>query len=517
MGMPFPPRKMIELDPNRFKIKPYLHQLRGVSTLLRHPFYGLFWKMRLGKSKAVIDAACTLLDAGSIDTVLICCPAQVKDVWLNPDFGEIKTHAWGQGTVFHYQKKTEELLPFRLTDVRSFIVASFEFLRQEDAFSEFPKVKNLLETLRGRKVMLILDEGSALGTWNSLQTKAMMKLRYSSCVTRCVVLDGTPAGSSTLSLFPKFALIDRSVFSHVDPETKRIKYWNFWQFRGRYASVTEHRTSGGQKYQKIVGFKNLEDLTQRTKPWCEYLGQETLDMPQKVPSLLSVTLAAKTWKVYRQMRDEMLAELDSGTLAVNHAAVKGLRLAQICSGFLGGWENPDDPATTLTKEIGCEVTNIYLGWLKERLEEDPKLKTVAWCRWRPEIERLVTLLYGLRYNVAVIYGGKEENTEWLHPSSTLDESVILVGQPQAGQYGRNFSRATSVTYLSQDYNLVTRSQSEERVQAPKIRATTLLTDVLVYGPDGQKTITHDIVKVLRTGEDLARRTTDGWRKALSDE
>jgi hypothetical protein len=501
---------LIELDPIRFRLKPYLHQLRGVSTLIRNPLYGLFWKMRLGKSKAVIDAACTLMDAGEIDTVVIACPAQVKDVWLNEDFGEIMTHAWVGREVMDYNKKHEEYDLENLPVPHAiFLVASYEFLRQEDAQSDFPKVRALLKALKvaGRKTYLVLDEGSALGTWNSLQTRAMMVLRYSETVKRVTILDGTPAGNSTLSVYSKFALLSKDI----------LGVRNFWQFRGRYADVVKQKFSGGRLAQKVVGFKNLEDLTRRTRPYCEYLGQETLDMPTKVPSLLSVTLTSSTWKVYRQMRDEMLAELDSGTLMVNHAAVKVMRLAQICSGFLGGWENPDDPTTTLTKEIGSEATNEYLRWLTQRLEEEPETITIVWCRWRAEIERLLTLLYGLRLNVACIYGGREEGTEWLHPSSTVKGPIVCVGQAQAAQYGRNFSRCSSVTYLSQGYNLVERAQSEERVQAPKIRATTLMTDVLVSGPNGEKTVVHDVVKVLRTREDLAKRTTDQWKKILQEE
>lgn len=501
---------MIELDPTRFKLKPYLHQLRGTGTLLRKPVYGLFWKMRLGKSKAVIDAACTLMEAGMIDTVLVCCPAQVKDVWLNKDFGEIKSHAWLEVDRLHYQGKSKEAVGdlLRRFSRRSFVVTSFEYLRQEDAYGDFPLGRYLVDSLRlgRRRVMLVMDEGSALGTWNSQQVKVMMKIRYADVIKRVVLLDGTPAGNSPLCLYSKFALLNKDI----------LGCRNFWQFRGRYADIMKRKGSG-HRYEQIVGFKNLEDLTYKTKEYCEYLGQETLDMPRKVPSLLTVALKPKAWKVYKQMRDEMIAQLDCGTLAVNNAAVKALRLAQICSGFLGGWDNPDDPQTTLTEEVGSEATDTYLEWVTQQIAVDPKFKTIVWCRWRPEIERLVSMLAGLRINVGCIYGGKNENMEWFHPSSTMDEAAVGVGQVQAAQYGKNYSRATAVTYLSQDYNLVSRQQSEDRVQAPKVRATTLMMDVEVTGPDGQLTVVHDIIKVQRTKENLANRTVEKWKEVLRDE
>ena len=45
----------------------------------------------------------------------------------------------------------------------------------------------------------------------------------------------------------------------------------------------------------------------------------------------------------------------------------------------------------------------------------------------------------------------------------------------------------------------------------------LYTDVIATGPDGQRTIDHVILQALRKKEDLARWTTDVWRRALTDD
>ena len=141
---------MTIFDPTRFRLTPYPHQLLGVGKLLDHPFYGLFWKMRLGKTKAVIDAACVLYEAGLVTAVVVVCPAPVKD-------------------------RVNRLL---------FTVTSLEYCRQENAQGEFPKVLHLTrEVLKDDRVWLVNNEGSELGTHDSLQTKAMMTFRYSRCVS----------------------------------------------------------------------------------------------------------------------------------------------------------------------------------------------------------------------------------------------------------------------------------------------------------------------------------------------
>jgi hypothetical protein len=61
---------MIEINPTRFKFPPYKHQLQGTKDLIQKPAFNLFWEMRTGKTKAVIDAACLMFEAGVIDAVV---------------------------------------------------------------------------------------------------------------------------------------------------------------------------------------------------------------------------------------------------------------------------------------------------------------------------------------------------------------------------------------------------------------------------------------------------------------
>lgn len=500
--------------------------------MLDHHYYGLFWKMRLGKTKAVIDAACLLHEAGLISAVVIACPAQVKDVWLDPTLGELQKHCFVPYQVWHYGRRELDREPGKLL----FVVASYEYLRQENAQGDFYKVENLLTCLGHDKIFVVNDEGSELGTHDALQTKAMMRLRYSARVTRYVMLDGTPAGDSTLCLYSKLALIDKGI----------LGYKNFFVFKRYHVEeqvITRsvYDEAKGKRRQKIVnkkitGFKDLDVITRKAAPHVEYLA-DVLNMPTKVESLISVPLTVKTWGVYRGLRDELIGELDRGSVQVNHAAVKVLRLAQVCAGFVGGVEDddrldlgdrvdqPSDQPSALsqpgieprkTVELSRETLTGLLRWLQARYQEDRGFRCVVWCRWRPEIERLAEALSRCSPRLGVWYGGRKDEN-FLHPDHPYAGPGIMVCQPQAAKYGVNFSKAGAAVYLSQGYGHVVREQSEERVQAPNGRETTLLLDVLVTGPDGQRTVTHDIISVLRTKEDLAKRTVAQWRTVLQEE
>lgn len=517
---------MIEVNPKRFKFPSWVHQLEGVNRMVTQPILGLFWEMRCGKTKAVIDASCCLMEAREIDTTLIVCPSQVKDVWRDPDLGEIKKHCWldvhglNAAYTYHYCARNEDMLEdLYFNYERVFIVTSYEFLRQEDAQGHFPKVRALLKALAKRKVLLAMDEGSVLGSAKSLQVRAMEQLRYAASITRVVEMDGTPAGNSSLSLYSKAHLLDKNILGYHSFNHFKAVHTSSVKVRLPDKKLDDGTVVKRKPFTKVVGFKGLDTITQKMAPYVYRVEQkDVLDMPTKVPGFISAQLSKSTWKLYKQMKDEMIAELDGSKLTVNHAAVKAVRLAQICAGFLGGWA-VEGQVETETREISREATDAYLEWLTDRLNEDPSFKTVVWCHWRPEIERLCNLVesrFTIRQLFVGLHYGGRKDPNFLHPDHPYKGAGLMICQPQSAQYGVNFSKASAVTYLSQDYNQVTRSQSEDRVQAPNTRQTTLMMDFLVTGPEGQRTIIHDIIHSLREKEDLAMRTVARWRKALEE-
>lgn len=533
---------MIEVTPTRFKLPPWEHQLRGVKTLLRKDTYGLFWKMRLGKTKVVIDTACLLFEAGVIDTLLVVAPAQVKDVWCDPTLGEIKTHDWSGARTYKFDKLDGLFIPHNRP---AYVAASIEFLRQQGPRGNFPFVENLLQCLSGRKIWFVYDEASTLGNHKSLNTKAVLALRKGApaeklhsygddplpVIKKVTILDGTPRGNSHLSMYSKFKVLDPAILGCKVFEHYRARYSETVKVAHKWVTdpVTKERTAVAS-HMEVVKEKNMEDFTRRTAPYCEYLEQDPTDMPAKVPGVLTVALSEKAWKSYCSMRDELVAEIDEGICAVGQAAVKSIRLAQLCAGFLGGvtefmqmdmeegrWSGPISTEVK-TVEVHDAPTKMLMRWLKTRFEERPDFKVVVWSRFVPEIKRLVDQCTGKPWMTGEMYGEVKQGFECLHPKHIYTGPFVGVAQPQSAQYGYNFSKADTVVYLSQDYNRITRAQSEDRVQAVgAARQSTSLLDVVVTGPRGQKTVVHDIIRSVREKEDAEKRTAKDWVKALTEE
>lgn len=506
---------MIEIVQSDFKLKPYAHQLRGVKTLLQKQVYGLWWQMRLGKTKCILDTASILRKNGELDALVICCPAQVKPVWAHKEVGEVQKHCFVENQVIDFDSAMADLLDIWVAESAGLpvVVLSHELLRQDDAAGDYPRVHTAARALASsKKVWLVYDEASAFANHQSLQTKGAIHLRETLRPTRVTTMDGTPLGNGPIEQYSKFKVLDPSI----------LGYKNFFHFRAVHGVMETSKFA--KRGKAMVGFQRQDLIDKRVKGYCEYLAQEDcLDMPKLVKSYQVVRLDRKTWRTYCDMRDEMVAEIDTGEVsATNFAASKVLRLAQICQGFLGGVED-ETTGLMVTREIGEEVLKNALQWLDRQLDELPDFKCVFWCRFRPEIERLharIEKRYKGRVPVGLVYGSKRIYDEQLHPDSKHDiaRPFILVAQPQAVRYGVNYSRADTQVFMSSDYNRVTRAQAEQRIQPGEgVRKISNTIEVLVEGPKGQKTVTWDISAVLANKEETERRTTQEWKKALLQE
>jgi SNF2 family DNA or RNA helicase len=130
--------------------------------------------------------------------------------------------------------------------------------------------------------------------------------------------------------------------------------------------------------------------------------------------------------------------------------------------------------------------------------------------------------------ISQLYGGqpKSERDKAVNRFSNLhpqaDELIagrlrcVLLAQQHAGGHGLNLIAATEVIYLSNDWSLGIRLQSEDRCHRPGQRNVVNYIDVLATGPDGQHTIDRTIYAALAKKQDLSKMTTDAWRRELSE-
>ena len=512
------------LDFSRCRLTPFAHQREDTLTLIRHPFFFLANEMRTGKSKIVIDAAQFLFERGTISRIIIVAPAPVRDVWFDPTLGEIAKHLWEglYAKIYEYHGRSRSWVnPGEAEKSLDIYVTNYEFIRSKI------RLKMLLSA-SGPKTLLILDESSFVKNYKSQQTKACLQLRRA--CGRVVLLNGTPIFHSPLDLFSQGNILHPTVL-----DCKYITH-----FKARYAIQQPVLGHGGKplsnkfggSIQKITGWRDLEDIQRRFAPHTvRRLQKDCLDLPPKLDSvILTFPLDRETWRVYREMRDELVVWLENDQVATSlTAAVKAIRLSQITSGLLGGIEEVlaseiSEPTMEPIRPISREKIDGLLWLLESRLESDPNLHIAVWCRFRAELFRVAEAVREKfpQFEIGLVHGGQNSeqrvrSLSLLKPETSPTGPVFVAGIEGTGSFGLDFCAAHTCVTISSGYSPGRSAQTLDRVYGPGQKFPIAYFDVLATGPKGQRTIDHVILEAKKAGKNVAEWTSSAWVKELQRE
>jgi SNF2 family DNA or RNA helicase len=264
---------------------------------------------------------------------------------------------------------------------------------------------------------------------------------------------------------------------------------------------------GARSFRQVVGYQNLDELSKNVNEFSyRVLKKECLDLPDKIYQRREVELTPEQKKVYKQLKDYAIAELDSHEIvSVTSILTQILRLHQVICGFVRH-DNGEE----------VEVKSNRLDELLNILQEIQG-KTIIWANYQYDIKRILKTLQEITgtESVATYYGETpdEERQEIIRrfqdPNSQLQ---YLVSNTQTGGYGITLTEASNVIYYSNNYDLEKRLQSEDR--AHRIGQTNKVTyiDLVAKG-----TVDEKIVKALRNKLDLAQEVLgdEKWKDWIS--
>jgi len=501
------------------------HQEEGVRALSAKAEFALFDEPGIGKSRQVLEAANTLFQNGSITLVLIVCPAQCVFQWFDKDLGEIARWNSLPVKVLHPGSGESWITEKYAGHPAVYIICSYEWLRSGTHAEE------VAQMLKGQKTYLVLDESSFVRNRKTKQFKATLAPRYGRVkkrgekkwstigpgAVRCTILNGTPVANDLSDLWAQFYILN-----------KQILGCTFWQWREKHCvmggwmkkEVISYRDLDGKVYPKKEGIPPL--LLDSLSPYilCRRK-RDVLDLPPLTHSVITVPMDEETWKHYRKMREEFLVWLDSKEFTAANAAVKVMRLAQICNGFL---TNPGYDA------LGKSVTNpTYLddqpklNWIVAYLQEranTTRTPIIVWCWWRAQIFALEERLRDQSFEVFTLHGttkdaDREEALKRFHPGHTIKHKrSVLIAQHAAGGMGLNLSAADESLHASSSHSFILREQADGRIDRPGQKNPMMITDVIATGPKGQRTIEDGMLRARRSKEDLSTWTKDRWRKSI---
>lgn len=467
-----------------FKTEPYAHQKQAWQESWDKEYYALFMEMGTGKSKVAIDTIAALYEAKKIDTALILAPKGVYDNWVQ---GEIPTHLPDRikRKVLRWQPNVSKKF---LAELKDFALPALRekgylhlFVMNVEAFSSGKGAETALDFLKlNPKSIMIVDESTTIKNRQAQRTKNIVKCGRVAKYRR--ILTGSPITKSPMDLFSQCDFLAE----------KCLGFNSFYAFQSRYA-VVQKRTMGARSFNEVVGYRRLDELTDKLDPISNrVLKEDCLDLPDKVYQVYNVQLTGEQKNVYEMMKKLALAQLDNGELATTQSVLTQImRLQQITCGHL----RTDDGELR-------ELKSNRLDALMEIVEE-VQGKAIIWATWSHD---LVMIADALRRRfgpeaAATYYGETPQDerqrivTEFQKPDGPLR---FFVGQPKTGGYGITLTEANTMIYYSNSYDLEIRLQSEDRAHRIGQKKPVTYIDMLT-----PKTIDEKIIKALRNKINLA--------------
>lgn len=435
-----------------------------------------------GKTKMLLDTMSNLYLRGEIDFALVIAPKGVYRNWTNkeiPDhFPDDVPHRVIRWVSSPNKKQQEEM-----RSIRKGFDGLTIFVMNVEAFSTI-KGKAAGEWMAkhlGPRGLIGIDESTTIKNHKAKRTKALIKIAAGFKYKR--IMTGSPITKEPMDIYAQAAFLG--------PRT--LGYNSFYAFQARYA-VTQKRTMGAHSFQQVVGYRNLDELTQKIDTFSyRVLKEDCLDLPEKTFTARYVTLTKEQRQMYDQLRQEGFLMLEEGDMVSTPQIITlMLRLQQVVSGHL-----MSDDGELITFPSG------RIDALKEVAAETTG-KIVVFARFRHSIQQIQEALeseYG-EGSVVTYFGDTSVEARELAVKNFQDPTVNprFFVTNKTGAYGITLTEASTMVFYESDFSLEVRLQAQDRVHRIGQKNPVTYVDLIAEG-----TIDEKIVENLRNKIDMSAK------------
>lgn len=314
----------------------------------------------------------------------------------------------------------------------------------------------------------ILDEIHRIKAPGGKASRAADRLRPR--MAKRIGLSGTMLPHSRLDAYGIYRALDPAVFGT-----------SYTRFKARYAVTVP--LPNAPRAEKVVGWQN-EDEFDRKFHSIAYVWEkdrDVLGLEEPVVVDRAVRLTPATWKVYRELEEELIAEIAGGVVLADNALVRFLRLQQVLSGVVKTTEG--------TKvRIGTEKLDSLADLLEDLPADEP---LVTFGRFTDDVQAGHEASGRHKRPSAELSGQRKELEAWKN-----GEAVDLHVQIQSGGTGIDLTRASYAAYLSAGLELSLFDQSKDRLDRPGQQRFVTFVRFIAEGPRGERTLDHEVYEAL---------------------
>lgn len=457
------------------------HQLEALRAMSGREAFALFMEMGTGKTWTFLADAEREYVAGKIDGLFVVAPKGVHTNWVRR---EIPQHlevpyvaaAYSSG---QKSKRAQRALDavFAPRDVGEPVPLRI-LAMNIDALNTKPGQELARRFLRATRAMFVLDESIRIKNPASARTRNILALGPLAAMRR--IGSGAPITNAPPDIFSQMEFLESGLLGTTSYRAFVAEYAELLPpEHGLMRHIMERARQTNRRIQppQLVArdeagnprWRNLDKLANLlSKHSFRVRKEECLDLPPKLYSVRSFELAPAQRRVYDELEENLRLELGSEPEPV--AALAALsKLRQVTSGFvlingeprlLPSGENPRAQAfIELLEELDGQF--------------------IVWAKFVEEIRQIAAILTEAGIQHVQYHGAvKDADREAAVDQFQSGAARAFIGQPSSGGIGLTLTAARTVVYYSNDFNLDTRVQSEDRAHRIGTRNPVLYVDLV---------------------------------------
>ena len=421
----------------------FIHQQKAHELFKKNQgILGCFLKQGLGKTFVTIDNFSFIKQQKPNVKLLVFCPLSliIYDSWAD-DIEKFSS--------FSYQDLHKGI--YKIDYKNDIFLCNYEML------TSVKKYELIKKFLTDNECMIALDESSFIKSNSAMRTKRVLSLRYLSKYKMC--LSGTPSPNSLLELWsqitflkdgvlhPKFFVFKNQYF-HLESGNRIIEGQALKAMGSGYAAQKLYKQ--GFKYAITDAKKN--EILEKIKPFCIFVKKSDcpdLSFPEQSFRVRSINMGKEQSEFYREMKKNMIVEINREVIPANMAIKKIMKLRQITSGFIYGDE---------THRLSH---NAKLDALKVDIERFAGEQLIIWANFKGEIQIIKDLLGD---KCRCVYGEETQENKQNHISEFKKGKLqYLVANPSSISHGITLTNCHYQIFFSLSDSFERMDQAKDRI------------------------------------------------------
>lgn len=468
-----------------YKTEPWAHQKRALSYLCKRDTAALYTDMGTGKTKVMID----MIQTRNFKRVLVVAPNKACEVWeeqigihgIESRFSVLRLNQYSVDKVIKLLSEKPNTDDSRTLERTIVYIINYEKVWREGIDRIFMRKRFGIDCI-------ICDESHRIKTPRSKCSMYLAKL--GKIVSHRYLVTGTPLAENPTDVFAQYKFLDPSIFGTT-----------LGSFQNEYENIDPEKTAriGHRILDKENPYKNLDKLREKMFS-CAFYIESSIELPEQTDIVRTFKMPDKTEKLYKQVFEEKVAELNGKWLESNNILTTVLRLQQITSGY-ACVENIE----TKEKSI-INVDKARRDELKELLEEFPVDEPiVVFAHYKKDLKNIKRACKELGYSYSEVSGSVDTLKEW-----KKGETRILGVQYSSGSESIDLTRARYCVYYSLTQRLALYEQSRKRIHRPGQTKPVVYYHLIEKMKHG-KTIDEKIYQALQNKKNIVEEVMEkGW-------